>query len=97
MKQSIGILEVEGFLAATATVDDMIKHAYVELVKIEKTGAGLVTIIIQGDLASVQAALEAGMIIAGKLGDVVGVKAIPKPDPALYEKLLHRTDRAGEQ
>lgn len=97
MKQSIGILEIEGFLAVTASIDAMVKHAYVELLKVEKTGSGWMTIIVQGDLASVQAAIEFGLETAQKLGNVISVKTIPRPDDTLYSKLLSTPNRTGEQ
>ncbi|MFC4403497.1 BMC domain-containing protein [Gracilibacillus xinjiangensis] len=88
MYQSLGIMEVEGLVTATSAIDTMCKHAFVEVVKIEKTGSGWVTIMIQGDLASVQAALEVGVVTAYRHGQVVAVKTIPRPDEKLYGKMI---------
>ncbi|SER41624.1 BMC domain-containing protein [Gracilibacillus ureilyticus] len=88
MYQSLGIIEVEGLVTATSAIDAMCKHAFVEVVHIEKTGSGWVTVLIQGDLASVQAALEVGAETAYRHGQVVAVKSIPRPDEELYGKLI---------
>jgi ethanolamine utilization protein EutM len=88
MYQSLGIIEVEGFITAIHVIDQMTKHAFITIKHVEKTGAGLVTIMITGDLASVQAAIEMGSDTAYTLGDVIAVKVIPRPDPKIYGTLL---------
>ncbi|KAB8139425.1 BMC domain-containing protein [Gracilibacillus oryzae] len=95
MNQSLGIVEVEGLVTATTTIDAMCKHAFVEVVHLEKTGSGWITIMIQGDLASVQAALEAGEEAAYRHGQVVAVKSIPRPDEGLYGKLIPKAGDNG--
>ena len=42
--------------------------------------AGLVTAIVRGDVASVKAATDAGAAAARKVGELVGVHVIPRPD-----------------
>ncbi|GAB2569044.1 BMC domain-containing protein [Gracilibacillus alcaliphilus] len=88
MKQSLGMVEVVGITTATAAIDAMCKNAFVKVAAIEQSGAGWLTIIIEGDLASVQAALEVGADAASYHGQVIAVKSIPRPDPGLYDTLV---------
>lgn len=56
---SLGFIEVSGVTAAVDALDIMCKSADVELVTWErKMGGRLVTIIVQGDVSAVTAAVE---------------------------------------
>ena len=90
MGQSIGIIETLGYTAALTAADMMVKMAYVEVVSIERTGSGLVTIIIEGDIDSVKMALEVGTETAQKCGELVGVHSIAKPLVDLNKGILSR-------
>ncbi|WP_407272704.1 BMC domain-containing protein [Radiobacillus sp. PE A8.2] len=87
MNRSLGLIEVRGTVTAAATVDVMVKNAFVEIRSIERVGSGLITIMIEGDLASVQAALEIGAEEALKYGELIAVKSIPRPDQGLASLL----------
>jgi len=45
----------------------------------EKIGSGLVTAIFSGNVAAVNAAVEAGADAAGQVGEVIAVQVIPRP------------------
>ena len=63
--QAIGLFELQGYVPASAAVDTMLKAADVKFLTWEKKlGGWLVTIIIQGEVSAVQAALDAGMALA---------------------------------
>ncbi len=79
MNRSLGIIEVRGVVPATSCIDAMVKSAYVRISHIDRVGSGLIAIIIEGDVASVQIALEIGQEAAEKHGEVVAVKVIAKP------------------
>ena len=57
----------------------MVKAANVTIVTKEKIGAGLVTIIVQGDVAAVTAAIDAGREAVGSLGKVIAAHVIARP------------------
>ncbi len=42
-------------------------------------GGGLVTVIVSGDVAAVNAATDAGAAAAGRVGEVVSVDVIARP------------------
>jgi ethanolamine utilization protein EutM len=42
-------------------------------------GSGLVTVFVQGDVAAVKAAVDAGALAGRAAGEVVSVHVIPRP------------------
>ncbi|MFT5872044.1 MAG: ethanolamine utilization protein EutM [Clostridium sp.] len=79
MSKAIGIIETRGYAAALRAADIMLKMAYVNLVKQEKIGSGLVATIIEGDIASVKEALQHGAQVAQSTGELIAVHSIAKP------------------
>ncbi|MEM8602871.1 MAG: BMC domain-containing protein [Cyanobacteria bacterium P01_H01_bin.121] len=76
---AIGLVETRGFPAMVGACDAMIKSANVELITYEKTGSGLCTAIVQGSVANVTMAVEAGMYEAEKIGSLHAIMVIPRP------------------
>jgi len=60
MSNAIGFVETRGFVAAFAAGDAMVKAANVTIIGREQVGAGLVSVLVQGDVGAVKAATEAG-------------------------------------
>jgi ethanolamine utilization protein EutM len=79
VKSAIGILETRGFAPLVIGADAALKAANVELVEWRQIGSGYVSIVIQGDVAAVRSAIDAGADSASKIGDVVSQLVIPKP------------------
>ncbi len=46
-------------------------------------GSGLVTVFVEGDVAAVKAATDAGAEAAARVGEVLSVQVIPRPHEAL--------------
>jgi microcompartment protein CcmL/EutN len=85
---AIGLLETQGLVAALHATDTMLKSASVELVGKEKIGAAYVTIMIRGDVAAVQAAIQAGRGTVEKLGGkLIMADVITRPHPDLAKLL----------
>jgi ethanolamine utilization protein EutM len=57
----------------------MVKAANVLIVAWDKVDAGLVTVLVRGDVGSVKAATDAGAAAARRVGELVGVHVIPRP------------------
>lgn len=85
--QALGMIETKGLVCLIEGIDAMLKAANVQMVGWEKVGSGLVTAFIQGDVAAVKAAIDAGASAASKLGDVVSVQVIPRPHEELASVL----------
>jgi ethanolamine utilization protein EutM len=79
MKLALGMVETRGLVALFEAVDAMLKTATVTFRTWEPVGSGLVTAFVEGDVAAVKAATDAGAAAARKLGEVVTVQVIPRP------------------
>ncbi|HEY7838893.1 MAG TPA: BMC domain-containing protein [Terriglobales bacterium] len=79
-----GMVETKGLVAMIEAADAMVKAANVSIVGWEKKiGAGLVTVIVQGEVAAVKAATDAGAAAARRVGELISVHVIPRPAPGL--------------
>jgi len=76
--EALGMVECMGLVAMIEAADAMVKAANVHLVGYERIDAGLVTAIVRGDVASVQAAVAAGAAAGAKVGKVVATHVIPR-------------------
>lgn len=85
--QALGFIETRGLIAAVESADAMTKAAEVQLVEKTIVGGGLVTICVQGDVAAVKAAVDAGAAAVRNLSDqlLISVHVIPRPDGALAQ------------
>lgn len=79
-RRAIGLIETRGAIGTVEASDAMVKAASVLLVGKEYVGGGYSTIVCRGDVGSVKAALDAGAAAAKRVGELVSVHLIPKPD-----------------
>ena len=77
--ESLGMIEVKGFVTLVEASDAMMKAANVEFLGWDKVGSGMVSAFVTGDVAAVKAATDAGANAAGRIGEVVSVEVIPRP------------------
>ncbi|MEG0101290.1 MAG: ethanolamine utilization microcompartment protein EutK [Citrobacter sp.] len=80
MINALGLLEVEGMVAAVDAADAMLKAANVRLLSHQVLDPGRLTLVVEGDLAACRAALDAGCAAAQRTGRVVSRKEIGRPD-----------------
>ncbi len=80
---ALGMVETRGLVALFEATDAMLKAANVEMLGWRKVGKGMVTAFVAGDVAAVKSAISAGEAAATKVGEVVGVHVIPRPQPEL--------------
>ena len=78
-KSAIGILETRGFAPLVIGADAALKAANVELVEWRQIGSGFVSCVLQGDVAAVRSAIDAGADAASKVGEVISQLVIPRP------------------
>lgn len=91
MGKAIGMIETRGLIGSIEAADSMLKAADVRLVKQERVDAALVTVLIEGDVGAVQAAVEAGEAAAARVGELVASHVIPNPDKGVA-KLTQRQE-----
>ena len=88
MDKAVGLLEVQAMVAAVAGLDAMLKAADVELIHVEKRlGGKLVTVVVEGSVSAVKAAVEAGINTASTVGKVKLYEVIPRPHPDIMKFL----------
>lgn len=80
MQLALGLIETKGLVGAIEAADAMAKAADVTIIGKEKITAALVTIKIRGEVAAVRSALDAGAAAAQRIGQLVAVHIIPRPD-----------------
>jgi ethanolamine utilization protein EutM len=88
---AIGLVETKGLIGLVAATDAMVKAANVQIAKRIGIGGGLVTVIVNGDVGSVRAAVEAGARVAGQVGELVGSHVIANPAEGVIEAFLGST------
>jgi len=78
-----GYIEVVGLVPAVAAADAALKAANVEVVGKENTGAGMIAVIIKGEIGAVRAAVDAADDAVSRIGTVVSTNVIARPDESL--------------
>jgi microcompartment protein CcmL/EutN len=91
LKEALGMIETRGLIGMIEASDAMVKAAKVRLVGFEKIGTGLVTTMVRGEVGAVKSAVEAGAAAAQKVGELVSIHVIPRPDDQL-EKVLKKIE-----
>jgi ethanolamine utilization protein EutM len=86
--EALGMVETRGLVPAIEAADSMVKAANVSLLGYQTVGSGLVTVLVQGDVGAVKAAVDAGAAAAAKVGEVISVEVIPRPHNEVDDTLL---------
>ena len=82
---AVGMIETKGQVGLIEATDAMLKAADVEVVKSIAIGGAFVSVLVQGDVGSVKAAVDAGAAAAGRVGELVAAHVIPRPHDSLVE------------
>lgn len=77
--KALGMIEVRGYLAAVEALDSALKAANVSLVDTVCVRGGLVTVLVDGDVGAVKAAMDASAAAAERVGQIISVHVIPRP------------------
>ncbi|MGF0039745.1 BMC domain-containing protein [Peptoniphilaceae bacterium SGI.131] len=83
MMDALGMIETKGLVGSIEAADAMVKAANVTLVGKQFVGGGLVTVLVRGDVGAVKAATDAGAAAAQRVGELVSVHVIPRPDSSI--------------
>ncbi|HZR19328.1 MAG TPA: BMC domain-containing protein [Verrucomicrobiae bacterium] len=86
-QMALGFIETQGFTAVFEAIDTACKAANVEVVAKEKLGGGYVTVVIQGQLAAVEAAVQSGKETVDGLGKLIAAHVIARPSDAVLKLL----------
>ncbi len=87
MRKALGMIEAIGLTTAIAALDAACKAADVTLIGYEKVigvdKAIGVNIHIEGEVAAVNAAIDAGVVAGNRVGKIVSYKTIARPHEEL--------------
>ncbi len=86
--RALGLIETKGTIGVVEAADAMSKAADVEIVKLQDIGGGYITVIVSGDVGSVQASVSAGAESAERVGELVAQHVIPRPHDDLVALYL---------
>lgn len=84
---ALGFIETQGFTAVFEAIDTACKAANVDVIGKEKLGGGYVTVVIQGDVAAVNAAIASGSQKVEGLGKLIAAHVVTRPSPAVLSLL----------
>ena len=84
---ALGMIETRGLAAAVEALDAMLKTADVSYAGQKRVGAGLVSVLVEGDVAAVKSAVDAGAEAAQRVGELRSVHVIPRPIDKLKSHL----------
>ncbi len=85
--KALGMIETYGLVAAVEALDSALKAANVSLADMVRVKGGRVTVLVEGDVAAVKAAIDASQAAAERVGSVANVHVIPRPDPSVGQML----------
>ena len=77
--KALGMIETKGLIPAIEATDAALKAADVKYVRQDKVGSGMCAITLEGDVAAVKAAVDAGAEAARRIGEVLSVHVIARP------------------
>jgi ethanolamine utilization protein EutM len=77
--KAIGILETKGLTPLIEGADAAVKAAHVDLVEWRQIGGGIVSFVIEGEVAAVRSAIDAAKESATRVGEVISDVVIPRP------------------
>lgn len=78
--ESLGMIEVKGYLGAVVAADAALKAANVLLDGIHLATGGLATVLLKGDVAAVETGVDAGVGVVEDLGCLISHQVIARLD-----------------
>ncbi|NMB46617.1 MAG: BMC domain-containing protein [Firmicutes bacterium] len=85
MQGALGLIEVIGLAAAYEVADVAVKTANVRLLELERSGRGMMTVKITGEVGAVTAAVDAAVAAGNRISEVYASKIIARPDREVVE------------
>ncbi len=88
--RAIGLIETRGVVALSAGIEAMLKSADVQCIGIERVASGYFAVGVQGSLAAVRQAIEAGKAAVQSRGEVRSAEVFAKP----HDEAIAQLDRS---
>ena len=88
--EALGLLETRGLVCHIMATDAMCKAADIEVLGQVQIGGAYVTTLVQGDVGSVRAAVDAGAQQASQTGELISAHIIPRPEKAIVDLFVKK-------
>lgn len=92
--QALDTVETYGLTADIETMGTMLRVVDIGLVGSEEINAGLVAVMVQGDVGAVKTATEVGAGTTSRVGECVSVHVTPRPHGSVGV-ILPQTKQGG--
>ena len=86
MRKALGFFEIRSYVAACYAADIMVKAADVTVKDFNVVGSGVISVVIEGEVAAVNSAVAAAQDGASHMAEVIGINVIP----FVYKCCTHR-------
>ena len=94
MSEALGMIETKGYVGSVEASDAMVKAANVSLVKTVPIGGGFITVLANGDVGSIKAAVDAGKQVNPKREKIMAEQAIGMIECKGFCALMEASDAA---
>jgi carbon dioxide concentrating mechanism protein CcmO len=88
-RNAVGFIETRGYAAITGVTDAMHKSASIDWLEAVQIGSAYVTILVRGDVAAVQTAIDTGLATLKDSKALIASNVIPSLHPDILERFLH--------
>lgn len=92
--KAIGLIETRGIVPLTAAIEAMLKTADVQCISVERISSGYFATAIQGTVAAVRQAVDAGEAAVRQYGELRSSQVYPKPHEMSTNVLANETRAA---
>ncbi len=94
METTVGIFETKGYSTALAAAEKILENKNVELLKLKKTGGGIISLFFKGNAAELKTAFEKGVQYARTVGQIVSLYVLNHVDKNLKNLFAEKETEA---
>ena len=87
---ALGLIETRGLVGAIEAADAALKAADTVVTQVEFSDPAAAVVKIQGEVADVSSAVDAGAASARKVGELIAAHVIPRPHDELDVLINHK-------
>ena len=87
---ALGLIETRGLIGAIEAADAALKSADVVITQVEFSDPAAAVVKMEGEVADVSAAVDAGSSAARRVGELISSHVIPSPHPDLDILIHHK-------
>lgn len=87
---ALGLIETKGLVGAIEAADAALKAANAVLTQLEFSDPAAAVVKIQGEVADVTSAVDAGAASARRVGELIAAHVIPRPSDELDVLINHK-------